>query len=222
MVRNWLIVCAVLLAVGCATFWAARMMFRSSPDFYRQAMQEGTEPERQRELAASLQEELRIAETDSEATWTALFSEEQINAWLATELPRQFPLLLPPDIHDPRVQLHEGWALVACRLVRRNAKLVLSLEVRATVAEEQPNAFSVEIHKARAGWLPVPRQKVVARLSEAAARGGLDVRWAEGCEVPTAIVRLPTEKPELRDDVLLRELQLHAGEISISGTVVPP
>ncbi len=47
--------------------------------------------------------------------WSAVFTDEQINGWLAADLPEKFPQLLPPEIQDPRVVFAPGQLQLACR-----------------------------------------------------------------------------------------------------------
>ena len=59
----------------------------------------------------------------NEGEWRVTISDDQINGWLASQLQKQFPYLLPHHASDPRVRIQNmsrfslvGIATVACRL----------------------------------------------------------------------------------------------------------
>ena len=48
--------------------------------------------------------------------WQQTFEAKTINAWLAVDLPRNFPDSLPPGISDPRVHIGSEGMTLACAL----------------------------------------------------------------------------------------------------------
>ncbi len=214
----------VLVISGLAVFpiagFAVLAAFRASqtvPDFYQEAL---VVPADVRQSADDLEREVLDVHNDiqDQGLWQASFTEQQINAWLATHLIQQFPGLLPDAMHDPRISIKDGKAQIACQYEGEQFTTILSLAAKAYLTEE-PNVFAIEIESARAGLLPVPLKKVIARLSDAARRARLQLRWSQNDGSPVALVNLPIEKDQVRDDVLLESLELRPGELFVAGSV---
>ena len=61
--------------------------------------------------------------------WEALFTSEQINGWLAVDMVKNHPNVLPPMLHDPRVAIDPTGITIACRFEQDSIDTVLSLTV---------------------------------------------------------------------------------------------
>jgi hypothetical protein len=83
---------------------------------------------------------------------------------------------------------------------------------------DQPNEIAVRVSQVRAGMLPVPLAKVLDRVSAAALKSGFHLRWAQQDGDPVAVVALPTERPDVRNDVLVETLQIGSGLLRIAGS----
>ena len=68
-------------------------------------------------------------DTSKVGSWSAQFSDDQINAWLMEELPRKFPRLLARGASDPRVVIEDNRILAAVRYKNRRIDTVISCEV---------------------------------------------------------------------------------------------
>ena len=98
LILGVVLVIASGVLVGCL-YWATQQ----APEFYEQALQKppqeeaqaGDELERQ---VLDLRNELR-----SEGRFNVEFSHDQINGWLAADLPDKFPQLLPRGVSEPRI-----------------------------------------------------------------------------------------------------------------------
>jgi hypothetical protein len=209
---------AVLLIVAlAATLFIAYRASRHVPQFYERAL--AADPVVQRTAGDEL--ERRALELHNEVQvagdWEAIFTQQQINGWLAVDLLEKFPELLPPEVTDPRVEITPEEVRIACRYHDENIETVISLALTAALSEE-PNTVAVRVKRARAGALPIPLKQFLDDITAAARDSGLDLRWLQSEGDPVALIRLPTEHTDLPDRILhLKRFELREGEAYLSG-----
>ncbi|SRR6056297_1389046 len=173
---------------------AARWAFRQSqkiPEFYRQAIA-AAPPENLAESSRELEQRVEKlhAEVAQTGTWSAEFDADQINAWLAAELPKRFPSVQAKGLQDPRVMISEGKLTLAARFNNQRIDAVLSCDLTAQLTE-QPNRLAVRIDNLRVGALPLPLSQFKQLIAKAASRLRLNVSWEESDDEETvAIVEL--------------------------------
>lgn len=206
---------AAVAAVGVVVVWwsATRV-----PDFYEQAL--ATEPQHMEEAGDQLEEHILELRNDSlkAGQWRATFTDEQINGWLAVDLPQKFPRALPKQLKDPRVAIEPDVAYAAARYESPQVTTVISLAVEVRLTDE-PNQLAVRVRQARAGLLPVPLADWLDRVSAAAADGGIPLRWVEEDGDPVALITLPLEDKENPDHILrLEQIELRDGQLVVIGT----
>jgi hypothetical protein len=206
----------VLLLVGSGALIAWRATQRV-PEFYQQAL---CLPKNVDASASKLERRVLNVRNDIEDTgqWEASFTDQEINAWVVTQMDERFAGMLPDSVHDPRLVIEDGRAHVACQYQSGSVSVVLSLTVRVYLVDE-PNVFAIQIDAARAGLLPIPLTKIVSSLGTATRHVGLNVRWKQTDGSPVALVTLPVENEDLRDDVLLKSLELRDGVLFVAGGV---
>ncbi|MEQ8788756.1 MAG: hypothetical protein RIC55_20765 [Pirellulaceae bacterium] len=207
----------LLLAVAAVGLLCAWWGASHVPDFYDQALK--AEPERLAEAGDKLEENILDLRNDSldEGVWRATFTDEQINGWLAVDLPDKFPKTLPPQLKDPRVAIEPNLAHVAARYESPQLTTIVSLAVEVRLTD-QPNELAIRIRQARAGMLPVPLSEWLDRVSAAAENGGIPLRWIEQEGDPVAIVTVPLEDKHHRDHLLrLTQIDLQDGALVVAG-----
>ena len=208
-----------LLVCGLVVYRAAR----HEPAFYRQALL--AEPELQTEAGASLEQSVLDLHNTArrEGDWQAVFTEEQLNGWLAADLPVKYPSLLPPGALDPRVNLAPQFAQVACRVKRGKINSVVSFAIDVALTEET-NQLAVRIFKVRAGALPVPLKRFLDRITSAAAKADIALSWKQTDGDPVALVTVPVSHEDYAHrEVYLETVELRDGEVYLSGrTEAPP
>jgi hypothetical protein len=205
-----LLVLALLSLIG--GWWGAKQV----PEFYQQALE--VEPQRHAELGDKLEEnllELRN-EASQEGQWQAVFTDEQINGWLASDLPEKFPRALPPEVKEPRVAIEPEVARVGARFKSPQLETVISLAVEVHMTDE-PNVLAVRIRQARAGLLPVPLADWLEQVRLAAGESGIPLRWVEQDGDPVALVTIPMEQAGRDHRLLLEQIELRDGELVVGG-----
>lgn len=115
--------------------------------------------------------------------WGIVVREQEINAWLAADLPRNHAGALPAGVTEPRVRLEPGRVRIAARVGAGPFAGVAAVDV--DVKLRAANQLECRVAGARLGAIPLPAGPVTHRL--AALCGGLgltaDVRRLDGRSV---------------------------------------
>jgi hypothetical protein len=206
----------LLLAVTALVLYQGT---RHVPEFYQQTLAPDCSPQQQLEAGDDFERqvlELHNA-TAKPGRWETEFTDEQINAWLASVLPRNHPHALPAEIREPRVKLNAPSALVAWRLVHGRFETVISLQADIYLTD-QPNQVAIRLRTVRAGWVPMPLTQVLEEVSDAARGGGVDLAWSQRDGDPVALLRVPMHHPQYEHRELhLDTLELADGKLRLSG-----
>lgn len=203
----------LLIAGGLGgLYWA----LKQEPEFYRRAVQLDRSVQKQAsdqmlQQAAALRNDL-----EQRDDWSALFTAEQINGWLAVDLPENYPDALPESFRDPRVEIQPDRITLACRLDRGGTTSVVALTVDLYVTE--PNVLALRIRGARAGLVPMPLTEILDSISEAARQMDLRLQWQQAHGDPVALISLATPPDREGRQVQIETLQLSEGEIYVAGT----
>ncbi len=183
------------------------------PSYYRAMV---SLPRAQREVRAKhfVAQSLQLRnDICNEPTWEAVFSDQEVNAWLAEDLVTHFADQLPPEVHDPRVLFEMDRVVLAFQLNKGGVQSVITVVARPRVPEG--NTVELTIEKIRAGILPVPADNVLDRIIDHARYHGVDVQWQRRDGYPVVVMRYT---PNLsREDVQLEELEIRSGQIRLAG-----
>ena len=216
-VRLILIAFVVLAAL---TGGAAFILFsaaRHEPQFYQQALQ--VEPQQQQEAGDQLEQSVLELHNSArkEGHWEAVFTETQINGWLAADLPDKFPQILPPGTEQPRVSIDPERIKIACRYKRGNVNTVISFDLAVNLTTET-NTLAVRVSKVRAGALPVPLKRFLAPITKAGADSDIPLRWSQTEGDPVALVTVPhSHKDYAHREIYLETVKMRDGEVVLAG-----
>jgi hypothetical protein len=220
MRRILIIGVVVLLLAAIGALVGAYYSSQQVPDFYRQALAADRQ-QQQRASTELINRSNRLQrQVKRPGRWQALFSAEQINGYLAVDLDKQFPRLLPPELRDPRVAIGDGQATLACRYEGDRVSTVLSISFEAYLSE--PNVVAVRIHGAAAGTLPMPLSEVLAQMSKAAEKLELPLKWRQTDGDPVALITLPTAGQNDHRSMVLDAVELRGGELYLAGKTLRP
>ncbi len=199
----------VVTAIPCVAW----MSLTYEPSYYRNMV---NLPPEQREgkarhfVAQSLQLRNDIV---NEPTWEAVFSDQEVNAWLAEDLVSYFADQLPPEVHDPRVLFETDRVILAFQLDRSGLQSVITVVARPRVP--QGNTVELTLEKIRAGILPVPADNILDRITDYARMRGVDVRWQRREGYPVVVMKYSPNVQ--REDIQLQELEIRGGQIRLAG-----
>ncbi|MBX3415633.1 MAG: hypothetical protein KF708_23310 [Pirellulales bacterium] len=209
------VVVATLALVVCAAALGSLWAVRHEPTFYREALDRSQVEQRRAsdellENASALASRARLS-----GDWRALFTAQQINGWLACDVPHNHPDLLPPEISQPCVAIDDHHVRFACRYETGGVNLVLSLEVEVHLTA--PNEFSVRFHRARAGAIPLPLASLLDHLTDRARSMDLHVRWLQSRGDPVAVISVPPPRTDDATRLSIESLRLAGGELYVAG-----
>ena len=203
----------VVLTVVVATPSVAWLSLTYQPSYYR-AMVRQSRVQRQGKARKFVAQGLQLRnDICNEPTWEAVFSDQEVNAWLAEDLVTHFADHLPPEVHEPRVLFELDRIILAFELEQGAFDSVITVVARPRVPSG--NTVELTLEKIRAGILPVPADGVLDRIVEYARYLGVDVEWTRRDGYPVVLIRY---RPDLRrDDVQLEEVQIRTGELRLAG-----
>lgn len=201
----------VLAALSLALVAAVR----HKPTFYREALERSAD-ERRRASDELLENATALASNARQSgVWRALFTAEQINGWLACDVPRNHPDLLPAEISEPCVAIDDHCVRIACRRKTSGIDVVMSLDLEVHLTAR--NEFSVRFRRARAGAIPLPLASVLDRITSAANDLDLRLRWLQAGGDPVAVISVRAPRADDETRLSIDTLRLAGGELYVSG-----
>ena len=205
---------AVVLVVGGVIVYRA---VRHVPEFYRQAL----EVSREEQAAASDKMVKQVtglaSDVQKEGRWTAVFTADEINGWLAVDLVKNHRELLPPTMSDPRVVIHPDGATMACRYRSGAIDVVASLAV--DVYMTSPGVVGLRLKGVRAGSLPLPLGRMLDEVFQATERLEWEVRSGTSEEGdPVVMISIPPPRHPGDKAIRIDAVELDEGEIRVAGT----
>lgn len=203
----------ILLLAGMAWMYQAS---QAVPDFYQEALvsvpaveQEQASDEMVEQATALVNEVRRTGD------WEALFTDEQINGWLAVDLVKNHPGLLPKEAKDPRVVITPNGAKLACRWDNGQFETIFSLDGDIYLTE--PNVVALRIRGARAGALPLPLDSILEAIRKAAADAELPISETQADGDPVVMITIPPPEGAERTSVWVENLELRDGAVYLAG-----
>lgn len=213
--RKSLLLAAGVPLVGLLSAGVLYFGWKHEPAFYRTALD--AEAASLARGSNELLEQASALVTDirRQGEWRSLFTAEQINGWLAVDLPKNHARLLPPGLEQPRIALERGRIVVACRRSPGPFATVVAIEVEPYLL--QPNELAVRICGARAGWIPLPLEPILQQVAHAATEAELPLRWDQAGGDPVAVITLSPRRDDQRL-LSVESLEIQSGEIYLAGT----
>ena len=210
---RWVVIGLAVLCLLLSAPVGVWVALTHQPDFYRRAV---TIPHAQTETEAKhfVEQSIQLSnDIINEPKWEAVFTDHEVNAWLAEDLLKSFADLVPANVHDPRVIFDMDRITAAFQVDRGSFTSVMWLVARVRVPEG--NVLELTIEKMRVGALPLPIEQVLERVTRQARDRGLDVQWREDPDGPVATIRYASKGRN--DDVVLERLNILEGKIVFSG-----
>lgn len=210
-----LIVAVVLAGLLCIAGGLLYQATRAMPKFYERVLAEDVERQEQASEEFLQQATALASDVETQAAWSVAFTDEQINGWLAVDVPRNLPNAIPPTIQAPRISIQPGEATIAFRLKSGALDAVVSVVVDVFLSA--PNEVAVRFRQASLGRLPVPLAKVIQPVGQAAAQLNLHLTWQQQDGDPVAVVAFNRDSDSASRDVHLEAIELADGELRLAG-----
>lgn len=217
----------LIAACGLATTLAAlALAVASAPEFYRARLPVGGPLDGRDRAAAGLAAEqaARRLVTDASALhaaflqigrWEGVFGERDINAFLALDLPRNHPAVLPTWCREPRIEITPGGLRAAMSVGR--GLLWATVWFDAEVTLQEANQLRVVVTRARVGILPLPTGPLLATLARRLERLGAVTEIRRGGARSTLVVYIPSTHEAGGVSHWLEAIRLAAGELAVAG-----
>lgn len=151
--------------------------------------------------------------------WSALFTDEQVNGWLATEMPQKHPELVPEGFADPRVRFAQDGLQFGVQYTAAGVATIVWLDVEVSMTEQREAAL--RFRRVQAGSLPLPLGHVLDALTHVAEGLNVPLRWTTTDGDPTALIGLAaTSDGRMRFE--LEQVKISDGRLFVSGHTVRP
>jgi hypothetical protein len=214
--RRWAAV-LVAAALALAIPGVAWLSLLHQPSFYRARVQR-TPEQRKVEARHFVSQSMQLRnDIANESAWEALFTADQVNAWLAEDLVAHFADLVPRGIREPRVSFEPDRVILAFQMDQGPFTTVVWAVLQVDVRPD--NVLALTLEKVRAGAIPVPARPYLDRFDRLARAYRIDLKWAEEDGCPVALVAYT---PHLnRKDIRLERLQVLDGAIRLTGRSDP-
>lgn len=206
---------SVLVAVIALVAFGLHRATHATPQFYKQALERDLAAQKQASEEFLQQAMALASDIERNRRWQIVFTAEQINGWLAVDVPKNMPDAIPREVQEPRVSIQPGEATIACRLKTDQMDAVVSLTVDVFVSA--PNEIAVCFRRASLGALRVPIREVLEPLSRAAAQADLQLVWRQQDGHPVAVILLDDGPSESNRRVELEAIELGDGEMLVTG-----
>ena len=211
--RKRAIALALVLLTLIAVPGAIWLSLTHRPNFYRALVEVPVaqrEAKAKRFVANSLQLRNDIS---NEHDWHAVFTDQEVNAWLAGDLVTHFADQIPPQIHEPRIAFEADRVTLAFQFDGGPVRSVIWIVAQVRVPED--NVVALTFEKIRAGVIPISADRFIEPLTKQARERGLDIRWTKENDLPVALIRYRPD--DGRSDVVLERLAIRQGQIRLSG-----
>jgi hypothetical protein len=207
-----------VVAVAALGFVALKALRQPQP-FYAKALR--AEPHELKSASQRLETRVSDLRRDAERAgrWETVFTDEEVNGWLAVVLKEKYADLLPPEVVDPRVAFSEGVARVGYRYQGDQVEAVISIEAEASMSSD--DVASVRFKGVRAGSLPLPTSSVVEYIDDAAKKLEIPARWTEVDGDPTLLVPVANALSTDEERRRLEAIKLQDGKLVLEGSTQP-
>ena len=179
------------------------------------------DPVRAETQRREFESQLSTLVSDSQALpeWKTRVTADQINAWLALRLERDFPAFQQAGLVAPRVILEEGRAVFAARSEKTGVEGVISVTLRPLVTET--DELALEIESAKIGRLSIPLEIVIAQLRQPLADMG-PIRLSQSDAKAAVIVDLDRLEAGRDKALRLTGVDVRPGELLLRGETTTP
>jgi hypothetical protein len=215
-----LAIAIVVLFVG-STGAGVVLLFHHVPAFYKRcAILDGPQREKWSDEFESEAFNRLMAGIISEQAWSVKFNENQINAYLAEALikkhSRENPW--PVDVSEPRVSLGDDRIRLGFRYGRGSFSTVISVELRAWLAIQEPNVMAFEILSLSAGAVPISAQSLLDHMAETARKQKIDISFYRYYKHPVLLLHFQADRTN--PTFQLRQFKVEQGTVNIGGRAV--
>jgi hypothetical protein len=206
-----LTIIVLLVAIAGGAYYAARQV----EPYYAEALR--TEPEVLERGRRELESRASALYSDANqiGRWQALFTVEQINGWLATQLKNDKGSGLPENMRDPRIAITRDRLTLGFRTKPGGVDTVVSVDASVLITED--GNVGIRFVSVRAGALPLPVLQLADELATACKKLKLPVRWTQENGQPIAIVNIASNASADNREFFIDSIELRNNEMYLAG-----
>ena len=147
--------------------------------------------------------------------WEMAVTADELNAWLAIDLPRNHPRWLPQGVSQPRLVFRPRHVLLGTRVGWGPLTAVAWCDCEVVLRDV--NHLAIVIAEARLGGIPLPRPPILRELARRIGRLGMvtDLRMLDGRMV--LMVYIPSTHDAGATSYWLESLSIGDGELLMAG-----
>lgn len=147
--------------------------------------------------------------------WETALTADEVNAWLAVDLPRNHPRWLPSGVAQPRIGFLPQHVLLGARVGYGPLTAVAAMDFEVVLRDV--NHLAIVLDQAHVGAIPLPRAPILRELSRRISRLGMvtDLRRLDGRLV--LMVYIPSTHDAGATSYWLESLAVGEGELLIAG-----
>lgn len=148
------------------------------------------------------------------APWDAVITADEVNAWLAVDVPRNHSRLLPANTSDPRIAFTPHHVLAGVRLGSGLFSTVAWVDAEVRLCGV--NQVGLAVIDAGLGGLPLPRAALVRQFARQLHALGLVTDLRRGESGPLLVVSAPATY-DAKAAARLETLVVGDGELLLAG-----
>jgi hypothetical protein len=206
---------AVLVAAG---LWAAYRSVRQVRPFYQQALALDQKVLEQGRQELESRATALYSDANKVGKWQALFTDEQINGWLAAELAEAADMdadEIAGSVREPRVAISPGILTFGFTTTQSGVDTVVSVDASVFLTDE--GDVAIRLMKVQAGTLPLPAGLVADELAAACERLPYPVLWSERDGERTAVIQVGQDEISAGQRFHIDAIELTEGELYVAG-----
>lgn len=215
--KFWITVGIVLPLIAALLAWQSAV---TGPRFFVEAIK--TPAELHQAEGDQLEEILLEAHNDAvrQDQWTCRITDKQLTGWLRHTGRKKYHALNNPNILAPTIDFEENSVSAAFRLNSSWFPAVIHVRIEPLVSADE-NSIGFRLRAVNAGWIPLPRQRVIDRINAGISKSKIPIAWTTDQGAPTALLpaRIEMEK-KLRRAIHVTGIEVADGVMTISGTAV--
>jgi len=148
-------------------------------------------------------------------SWETAVTADELNAWLAVDLPRNHSRWLPRGVSKPRLLFRPRHVVLGTRVGYGPLTAVAWLDFEVSLRDV--NHLAIVLEQARLGAIPLPRAPILRELSRRISKLGMvtDLRRLDGRMV--LMVYIPSTHDAGATSYWLESLALGDGELLMAG-----
>src|SRR6478672_3675415 len=206
-----IVVTTLVVALLGSAYYAARQV----RPFYEEALQ--VKPEVLERGSRELESRATALYSDAKQIghWQALFTVEQINGWLATQLAADKGGELPANMRDPRIAIARDRLTLGFRTKPGGVETVVSVDASVLITDD--GNVGIRFMSVRAGALPLPVLQLADELATACKKLKLPVRWTQENGRPIAIVNIANSTSAENREFFIDSIELRNNEMYVAG-----